>query len=273
MKTEYQKKSKTNYTKKRKPNSKYTTRRKKGKISKKKKKYQSKKRGGAAGFFDKNVIKEDVRQYIIEHDQNAGKVNSVLAAIKEQSFIDIVVYRGQTSDFPKPPCLGFNMFSTSKLYDIAKNQFAGDSGHVLKIFVLGVRCLDVNKYFEGIGLNEYSEEEEVIVEGGGTFIKLNKNVDIILDNNDLNTIKITCDPINKSNLISEQEYNDIIAKIKKLKAKTKGNNNECEECEEYIYIPAGMYEREFSANLREIQNKKVGPEKEMMKLFDVNRKS
>ena len=79
------------------------------------------------------------------------------------SICNITVYRGQSEE---QTTINPNYwFSTTHLFDIAKNEFGNN---VFIIHLNDVIALEVNKYvFEDIGTK--SEEEEIIVQGEGVF--------------------------------------------------------------------------------------------------------
>jgi len=86
---------------------------------------------------------------------------------KTQPLQSIIVYRGHTSSNSIYDSL---WYSSTKSYDIAKTEFSGEDCCVFKIHLINIPTIDVNEYV-GSEIGHYSDEQEIIFLGGGTFYK------------------------------------------------------------------------------------------------------
>ena len=160
----------------------------------------------------KNFLKEYVEDFKCE-EKCGKKIEEFCSKQPKQS---LTVYRGQK----KGHLLDSNPWhSATTDKNIAREEFAGENGYVLKINLINVPVINVCEYI-GDEISHYGEEQEYIFLGGGVcFTSKEMNEEGFKYNRDDNNFECWYEIRNINNLFEEidpdeydfiDDYNDIV---------------------------------------------------------------
>ncbi len=110
------------------------------------------------------------KEYLIKYVNNLDLENKTTQSIKRTiinygELGSMTLYRGQQQS----ELTSVYWFSTSSSIDVAKNDFAKESGIIFIIHVDDAIVLNVNLYLTSEDVGEHLNEQEYIVQGGGKF--------------------------------------------------------------------------------------------------------
>ena len=148
--------------------------------------------------------------YVKYHSSSIENYNNIYNLLKNQKEKDMILYRGNGDDkLDATSIVTGKWFSTTKNERIAHQEFSGDKCCIFKIHVINTKILDVNKFVKD-KISDYSDEEEMIVLGGGKFYKDKKCTEI-----GYNELKIE----------NDKQYFECYYKVNKGSTKTIKNND------------------------------------------------
>ena len=108
--------------------------------------------------------KESLMKYVNNLDLNTSN-DIKRITINYGEIQPMTLYRGQKTNTLNSTY----WFSSSSSIDVAKKDFAKESGYTFIIHVDDAKILDVNSYLTEREIGEHISEKECIVQGGGKF--------------------------------------------------------------------------------------------------------
>ena len=119
--------------------------------------------------IDFNDIKSHLINYITEQTKLTDEIYSkIYKFCSEQKPISLALYRGQidSKDFFSCNNKSVCWYSSSKSKNVAQHEFSDGNCCVIKINIIDVPVIDINKFLSASEIKDYKDEEEVLFLGG-----------------------------------------------------------------------------------------------------------